>query len=70
MGVIETASRIEPTLLDEANAEILDLVAELSRTSERALGGQFDDSVDRRNLQIEARPHKVAAPNQSAPCRR
>jgi len=33
MSLIETPSRIEPSLLDEANAEVLDLVAELSRAS-------------------------------------
>jgi len=31
MPLTETPSRIEPTLLDEANAEIIDLVAELQR---------------------------------------
>ena len=40
MTLIETPSRIEPSLLDEANAEILDLVAELSRAS-GALGNRL-----------------------------
>ena len=40
MTLIETPSRIEPSLLDETNAEILDLVAELSRAS-GALGNRL-----------------------------
>jgi Fic family protein len=40
MPLTETPSRIEPALLDEANAEIIDLVAELSRAS-GALGNQL-----------------------------
>jgi Fic family protein len=40
MTPVETPSRIEPSLLDEANTEILDLVAELSRAS-GALGNRL-----------------------------
>jgi Fic family protein len=40
MAEPEVPSRIEPTLLDEASPEILDLVAELSRASE-SLGGRL-----------------------------
>ncbi len=40
MSSIETPSRIEPCLLDETNAEILDLVADLSRAA-GALGNRL-----------------------------
>src|ERR1035438_2714248 len=97
MAATESPTRIEPCLLDEAGAEILDLLADLSAASqtlgarlhprsaasladlvrvmncyysnlieghnttpreiERALGDNFDNTEERRNLQLEARAH-------------